>query len=119
MTAFTQDYDPGFVNVPGFGQSATNPLAPVFYQSLGVVEDLTVYESLYAAQKVSAGEEFNLGPSRFTRDGFEVHPPGTFLQTVRFAQTATFDQPIVVQGIRFRPKVIRTISGNHTVLAAY
>jgi hypothetical protein len=116
---FVQDYDPGFVNAPGFGQSATNPMAPVFYQSLGVVQDLTVYQSLYATQKVSAGEEFTLGESRFTTDGFEVHPPGVFLQTVRFNQTATFDKPIVVGGIAFRPKIIRTISGNHLVLAAY
>jgi hypothetical protein len=110
---FQQDYDPGFVNVPGFGQSATNPMAPVFYLSLGVVQDLTVYQSLYATQKVSAGEEFILGESRFTTDGFEVQPPGTFHQTVRF------DKPIVVEGITFRPKVIRTISGDHLVLAAY
>jgi hypothetical protein len=110
---FVQDYDPGFVNVPGFGQSATNPMAPVFYQSLGVVQDLTVYQSLYATQKVTAGEEFTLGESRFTTDGFEMHPPGTFRQTVRF------DKPIIVEGIAFRPKLIRTISGDHIVLAAY
>jgi hypothetical protein len=114
MTAtFTQDYDPGFLNVPGFGQSAQNPLAPVFYQSMGVVQDLTVYQSIYGTQAIHAGEAFILGGSKFTASGFNMQPPGTFQDTV------SFSKPVIVEGMTFKPTVINTISGPHLVLAVY
>lgn len=113
MATFTQDYDPGFLNVPGFGQSATNPLAPVFYRSLGVVENLSVYQSIYGTKEIVAGEAFVLGQSRFAGSGFDVKPPGTFEDTV------TFQVPIVVEGVSFRPTLISYRGESHLVLAAY
>ena len=110
---FSQDYDPGFLNVPGFGQSATNPLAPVFYQSMGIVQDLTVYQSIYGTQSIHAGEAFILGDSQFTGSEFSVATHGKFQDTV------TFDKPLIVEGMTFKPTVINTISGPHLVLAVY
>ena len=90
---FTEDYDPGFINSPGFGQSATNPLAPVFYRSLGVVESLSVYDSIYAANCIKANVSFSIGESSLTRRGFVVAVPTTFLRSV------TCDENIRVKAI--------------------
>jgi len=108
---FTEDYDPGFINSPGFGQSATNPLAPVFYQSLGVVESLSVYDSIYAANSIKANVSFSIGNSLLSQKGFTVAVPTTFLETVTCdkdvrVNAITNTDRLIVDGKEYREGVI-------------
>lgn len=98
MTLFNNDYDAGFLNVPGFGQSVTNPLAPVFYQSLGIVKDLSVYQSIYAAKNINAGASFNVGKSSMSLTGLNIGVPGIFEENVNFEQNAQFEGNVVIKG---------------------
>jgi hypothetical protein len=75
---FTQDYDPGLLNVPGYGQSAQNPLAPVFYQSMGIVEDCTVYRSLYVTQNTAVGKNVEVNGNVVIKGNLQVGGPGNF-----------------------------------------
>ena len=113
------NYDPGFLNSPGKGQSAANPLAPVYFESLGIVQDLSVYQNFYG-RTINAETGYTLGQSgAFTADGFFVSPPGVFENDVSFASNITVAQCIIMGGQCFKPTVINTISGPHLVLAAY
>jgi hypothetical protein len=108
---FTEDYDPGFVNSPGFGQSATNPLAPVFYKSLGVVENLCVYDSIYAANSVNAHVSFSIGKSFLSQKRFFVAVPTTFLEPVTCerdlrVEAITNTDRLIVDGKEYRDRVI-------------
>lgn len=113
---FTKDYDPGFLNVPGFGQSATNPLSPVFYKSLGIVEDLSVYNSIYAANTVNANVAFAIGDSILSRQGFNISVPSTFEKPVEINNVTSTDR-LVVNGVEYKSTRIKTDSGTFTVLA--
>ena len=113
------NYDPGFLNSPGKGQSAGNPLAPVYIESLGIVKDLSVYQNIYG-RVINSEIGYTLGSSgAFTNDGFFVQPPGAFQQDVSFASTIAVAQCIIMDGQCFKPTVINTISGPHLVLAVY
>lgn len=123
MGLFNNDYDPGFLNVPGFGQSATNPLAPVFYDSLGVVKDLSVYSSVFASKSVEAGESVNVGNSRLSKDNFEVSVPVHFLEDVNLDRNlsvggVTSTNRLIVDGREYRAVSIVGENGSFTVLAA-
>lgn len=120
---FTEDYDPGFLNVPGFGQSATNPLSPVFYDSLGVVKDLSVYRSIYAARSVNAGESFNVGESYLSTIGFNLRVPATFHENVSALKNVSVEaitdtRRLIVNGKEFVPTTISAWNGNFLVLAS-
>ena len=126
---YNADYDPGFPIYPGFGQSATNPLAPVFYQSLGVVNNLSVYDSIYASRSIFADVSFSVGDSLLSRDLFNVGVPTNFLKTVNCEQPVNCERVLrvnditntdrlIVAGIEFRPTRIVTQNGSFTVLAA-
>ncbi len=115
--AFTEDYDPGFLNVPGFGQSATNPLAPVFYESLGIVSDLSVYNSIYAANTINANVAFSIGGTKLSQTGFSVSVPTNFSKVVDIASTLS-TKSLVVAGKTFKPTRIKADNGTFTVLAA-
>jgi hypothetical protein len=118
MANSNPNYDPGFLNSPGKGQNAGNPLAPVYIESLGVVSDLSVYQNIYG-RTMNADVGFTLGMSgAFTKGGFFVQPPGVFESDVSFASNITVGQCIVMGGQCFKPKLINTISGSHLVLAA-
>lgn len=118
---FTDDYDPGFINSPGFGQSATNPLAPVFYRSLGVVENLSVYDSVYAANSIKANVSFSIGNSLLSQKGFTVAVPTTFLEPVTCEQNVrvnaiTSTDRIFVNGKEYVDGVIAAKNGTFHVL---
>lgn len=134
MAIFTENYDVGHLNVPGFGQSVTNPLAPVFYDSLGVAKDLSVYNNIYASKTINAGVAFTLGKSVLTLDGFNVAVPTNFQGNTNFEKSSNFQsdvsiqnslnvldttstQRIVVGGIEFVPKVVLGFNGAFLVLA--
>jgi hypothetical protein len=128
-TDYNADYDPGFPVYQGFGQSATNPLAPVYYQSLGIVNDLSVYNSIYAARSVSADISFSVGDSLLSKDLFSVGVPTNFLRTVNCQQpvncgstlrvnSITNTDRLIVAGREFKPARIVTQNGSFTVLAA-
>lgn len=133
MTVYSnENYDPGFLNSPGKGQSSTNPLAPVYMESLGVVKDLSAYGNMFAGGTINADVGFTLGLENFlSKDGFKVSTPGMFGSNVDFQENVTINMnadvggnlgvggSIIMRGARFRPKIIRTISGPHLVLAAY
>lgn len=56
MTLYSDaNYDPGFLNTPGKGQSMVNPLAPCFYYTLGVTTDVTIQENLYVGLTINVG----------------------------------------------------------------
>lgn len=119
MADSNPNYDPGFLNSPGKGQSAANPLAPVYVESLGVVSDLSVYQNVYG-RTINADVGFTLGlDGAFSASGFFVKPPGVFESDVSFAANITVGQCIIMGGQCFKPTVINTISGSHLVLAAY
>lgn len=128
MATFTGDYDAGPLNIPGFGQSVTNPLSSVFYDSLGVVKDLSVYNNIYASKTINAGVAFSIGGSTLTLDGFNVSVPANFQRDVNFESNAniqnnlnvtntTSTQRIVVSGTEYVPKVIVGLNGSFVVLA--
>jgi hypothetical protein len=119
MVKSNPNYDPGFLNSPGKGQNAGNPLAPVYIESLGVVSDLSVYQNIYG-RTMNADVGFTLGMSgAFTKSGFFAQPPGVFESDITFAKNITVGQCIIMDGQCFKPTVINTISGPHLVLAAY
>lgn len=119
MANSNPNYDPGFLNSPGKGQSAANPLAPVYIESLGVVSDLSVYQNVYG-RTLNADVGFTLGlNSAFTNDGFFVDPPGEFKSNVSFAKNIAVGRCIIMDDLCFKPKIIRADSGTHLVLAAY
>lgn len=112
-------YDPGFLNSPGKGQSASNPLAPVFLESLGIVQDLSVYQNVYA-KTFNADVGYTLGTSAAINPvGFFVGPPGAFESDVVFEKNISVAQCVFVGAQCFKPTVINTISGPHLVLAVY
>jgi hypothetical protein len=130
---FTEDYDPGFLNVPGFGQSATNPLAPVFYRSLGIVENLSVYDSIYAANSIKANVSFEIGESVMSRKKFTINPITEFRnnvvcddnlrvhESVRAGRVSvdndTRTRRLFVNGREYRPTRIKADNGTFIVLA--
>jgi len=124
---FTEDYDPGFVNAPGFGQSATNPLAPVFYTSLGVVEDVSVYGSIYSANNIQANLSFTIGGSSLTQELLNVAVPSLFREPIQSEETVTCQKDIkvldvtdtnrlIVNGVEYREGVIAGKNGSFRVL---
>lgn len=118
---FTEDYDPGFVNTPGFGQSATNPLSPVFYKSLGIVEDLSVYGSIFSSNSISAYNSFVIGDSRFTKKEFEVAVPTTFLKPTTMEEelnvnSITSTDRLIVNGKEYKEGIITARNGTFKVL---
>lgn len=122
MASFTEDYDPGFLNVPGFGQNVTNPLAPVYYESLGVVKDLSVYQSMYAAQTVNAGLAVNVGKSSLSTSGFLASVPAQFAQNVEIQRelrvsVLTDTKRLFVRGREYIPQKIVAENGTFIVLA--
>jgi hypothetical protein len=119
MTESNPNYDPGFLNSPGKGQSAANPLAPVYVESLGVVSDLSVYQNVYG-RTINAETGFTLGlDGAFTGSGFFAKPPGVFESDVSFLSSITVEKCIIMGGQCFKPTIINTSSGSHLVLAAY
>lgn len=122
MELFTEDYDPGFLNVPGFGQSVTNPLAPVYYESLGIVKDLSVYNSIYGAKSINAGVSFNVGGTSINLDQAKISVPTTFLKNVDMDKNLdvaniTSTKRLVVNGREYRATRIVAENGTFTVLA--
>lgn len=114
------DYDPGFPNYPGKGQSPTNPLAPMFIDSLGVVKDLSVYKNIFSGGTINADVGFTLGLDNFFgKSGFQAGQPGLFKEDIYLEKDIIIAGSIIMGGQRFTPKVINTISGPHLVLAAY
>lgn len=114
------NYDSGRPNYPGTGQSPTNPMPPVFIESLGVVTDLSVYQNIFAGQTVNAKEGFTVGLSTFIgTDIFQFGQTGSFTQNVVLGKNIYIGGNIYVGGVKFKPKVIKTESGKHLVLAAY
>lgn len=123
MGLFNNDYDAGFLNVPGFGQSATNPLAPVFYESLGIVKDLSVYQSVYATKDINAGVSFNVGDSSLSTSGFQAAVPATFLKNVDLQKdlkvaNLTTTKRLIVNGREYKPTSVKANNGTFVVLAA-
>lgn len=127
--SYNADYDPGFLISQGFGQSATNPLSPVFYQSLGVVNNLSVYQSIYAAKSVFADVSFAVGDSTLSKIAFNVGVPTTFKKAVNCKNPVTCDKTLrvksltntdrlIVRGLEFVPTAISAHNGNFIVLAA-
>lgn len=124
MTTLTNNnYDAGFLNVPGFGQSVTNPLSAVFYDSLGVVNDLSVYNSLYTTRKIHAGESFVVGSSEVSQEFANIGVPTNFQQDVTLEKDITVANlmtvgKLVVSGREYQATRIRAENGTFTVLAA-
>lgn len=119
---FDNDYDAGFLNVPGYGQSVTNPLSPVFYDSLGIVNDLSVYQSLYAAKTVNAGVSFNVGASTLSVEGMEIDVPSSFKENVSLDKNLKVSgissvQRLVVDGKEYVERTIVARNGTFRVLA--
>ncbi len=122
MGLFTVDYDPGFPNIPGFGQSVTNPLAPVYYEALGIVKDLSVYDSIYATRSINAGRSFNVGDTTIDLDRAKISVPTTFLENVEIEKDLkvldiTYTRRLFVNGREYRPTRIVADNGTFTVLA--
>jgi hypothetical protein len=120
---FTDSYDPGFLVTQGFGQSATNPKPPVFYESLGIVQDLSVYQSLYVTKSVTAGVSVNVGNSRLTSTNVLVDVPARITNDVDVEKNLNVGniaetKRLIVNGVEFRPVEIQARNGTFTVLAA-
>jgi hypothetical protein len=113
---FDNDYDAGFLNVPGYGQSVTNPLSPVFYDSLGVVNDLSVYQSMYAAKTINAGVSFIVGKSSLSVEGMNIGVPSSFQKDVR-VKGVTSTEKLVVNGKEYVERTIKADNGTFRVLA--
>lgn len=119
---YNEDYDPGFLNVPGFGQSAANPLSPVFIQSLGVVENLSVYDSVYCSGTVSANLGMVVGDSLLTPEVFNVgvltlFEEDAFVNKSMNVADVTNTGRLKVKGVEYREQVIKCDNGTFTVLA--
>lgn len=124
MSAFNEDYDPGFLNVPGFGQSVTNPLQPVFYDSLGVVKNLTVYQSIYCAKEIRAGLSISVGNSKITGKSAQFSPEVNFLDNVKMDKDLSVGNTVETERVRIKgkdylPTTIVTQNGSFLVLAAH
>jgi hypothetical protein len=122
MTTFTEDYDPGFLNVPGFGQSATNPLSPVFFESLGIVNSLSVYDSIYCANRILANVSFSIGDSELSQVRFTVGVPTEFKKEVQCDTNLNVDkvtstERLVVNGKEYVDTFIDCDNGTFRVLA--
>lgn len=123
MPDFTRDYDPGFLNVPGFGQSVTNPLSPVFYESLGVVKDLAIYGSSSVTRDLIVGLSATVGESYIDLDGARIKVPVTFERDVTFERNITVAHltttgRLIVAGKEYKATTIVAHNGTFTVLAA-
>jgi hypothetical protein len=123
MELFIENYDPGFLNVQGFGQSATNPLRPVYYEALGIVKDLSVYNSIYAAKTINAGLSFKVGGTSVNLDGATIAVPTTFLRDVTIennltVMSITSTKRLIVNGREYVPTTIVGRNGTFTVLAS-
>lgn len=113
---FDNDYDAGFLNVPGYGQSVTNPLSPVFYDSLGVVNDLSVYHSMYAAKTINAGVSFIVGKSSLSVDGMNIGVPSKFQEDIKI-DGITSTNKLVVKGKEYVERTVVGRNGTFRVLA--
>lgn len=116
MGLFNNNYDAGFLNVPGFGQSVTNPLAPVFYDSLGVVKDLSVFGSAYVTNSI------NVGDSSLSNNDLGIGVPANFREDVFLEKNLKisgilYTDDLYVGGKRYVETTIKTDSGTFAVLA--
>lgn len=127
--SYNADYDPGFLISAGFGQSATNPLAPVFYKSLGVVNDLSVYGSIYSSRSILSDVSISVGDSLLSKELFNVNVDTNFAKLVNCEQPVSCEKMLRVNDItdtdrlfvggrEFKPTSITTQSGSYVVLAA-
>lgn len=123
MTQFTDDYDPGFLNVQGFGQSVLNPLYPVYYQSLGIVKDLSVYGSSYVTNSLHAGVSVDVGKSRLSTSALQVGVPSNFDSSVDLkgpvkVKTLTDTKRLLVNGVEYKRQKIKCENGTFMALVA-
>lgn len=119
---FNENYDPGFLNMPGFGQSATNPLLPVYYDSLGVVKDISVYRDSYVGRTAYAGTSFAVGDSFFSVEGANLSVPTNFMEDVTleknlFVAGVTDTDRLKVNGREYRETTVVGKNGTFRVLA--
>lgn len=115
------NYDPGRPNYPGKGQSPTNPMPPVFFQSLGVVEDFSVYQNIFSGGTINAKRGFTLGLNTyFGLDDFRMSQSGTFLRDVEIKKDLTIlnitsTRRLFVNGHEYAPR--RIVAKNGTFIA--
>jgi hypothetical protein len=117
MASYQKVYDPGFLNVPGFGQSVDNPLKPGFYESMGIVKDLSVYGSTFVSQSINAGLSVIVGSSKLSLDGLGINVPSLFQREVTINNLLSTDR-LVVNGVSYVQQTIVGKNGTFRVLAA-
>jgi hypothetical protein len=116
-----ENYNPGLLDPPGYGQGVSNPAPPIFIESLAVNNDLSVGGSQYVTKTlnvqgvitgssdqqlsgnlavkgfgsfggvVSAAGFTYGGRSFFGSNQFVVEAPATFLNTLKAAGTSSFE----------------------------
>lgn len=131
MAAYSdKEYYPGALNNPGKGQSPANPLGSAFFQSIGVVDDLSVYSNIFSGGTINSDVGFTVGLDNFFgKEGFQVDPPGLFNNDVAFTENVTIEKNItvgiltttsrlVVNGREYKATRVVARNGTFTVLAA-
>lgn len=138
MTKYSDpNYDPGFLNSPGKGQSVGNPLAPSYIRTLGIAEDLSVYGDIFANGPINSNTGFTLGYNNyFSYDGFRWSSSGRFTSNITFESECYFDNQVFfdndiyvgdftntrklrVNGREYRATRIKCDNGTFTVLATF
>lgn len=134
MSNYNKNYDPGFVVSQGRGQSVTNPMPAVFFDSMGIVKDLSVYGDIYGSRNINAKDSvialksFIVGNSFISTSFATFDTPSTFTKDVSFqsniqvANTLTVSnltntQRLIVNGKEYVETVIVALNGTFKVLA--
>jgi hypothetical protein len=68
----TTSYDPTFVQSQGFGQSPENPAPALFFESIAIDKDCSVYGSLYVTKDTEVGKNVLI------KGYLQVNGPGNF-----------------------------------------
>jgi hypothetical protein len=108
MTQYSDsNYDPGFLNCAGRGQTVDNALASSYFYSLGVTTDLVVYNNIYCTGTINSFSGFTLGyENYFSRDLFRWGSKGIFDNNVEFKDDVNFDKSITIEGLTSTSRLV-------------
>lgn len=107
-----EDYNPGLIDPPGYGQGVSNPAPPIFIESLAVTNDLSTIGSQFVTKTLNVKDNIVGLANQQLSGNLTVGGPGNFGGVISAAAVS-------VGGQTFTPRVIGTISGPHLVLAVY
>jgi hypothetical protein len=104
METSNDDYNPGYPESTGSGQNPENPAPCLFYQSMAIDKDLSVYDSLFVTNNGTFGADvtiqgnLNVGGSIFTTGSINSGGGGNFSGAVAAAGGFVSGNPMRLPG---------------------